>query len=65
MQVAYAELFAIKREMIDKGIGISDGVCELLPDFLDVPTNRYSPLADFFRDAVKAGFMRSVPEQLR
>jgi hypothetical protein len=57
--------FALKRDLIDKENGISDGVCELLPDFLDVPTNRYPPFADFCREAVMAGFLKSVPVQLR
>jgi hypothetical protein len=61
---AHAELFALKRELIDKEIGIFDGVCALLPDFLDVPTNRSSPMADFCREAVKHKYLRAVPELL-
>jgi hypothetical protein len=65
VQSAFVELSAMRQELCDKEIGLFNGVCELLPDFLDSPTNGYSEMADFFRAAVKAGYLRSIPKELR
>jgi hypothetical protein len=62
---AHFELSAMRQELCDKEIGLFDGVCELLPDFLGSPTNGYSAFGDFLRAAVKAGYLKSVPTQLR
>jgi hypothetical protein len=62
---AFVELSAMRQELCDKEIGISNGVCGLLPDFLGAPTNGYSEFADFMRAAVAAGYLKSVPAQLR
>jgi hypothetical protein len=62
---AHVELSSLRQELCDKEIGLFNGVCELLPDFIDSPTNGYSALSDFFRAVVKAGYLNSVPAQLR
>ena len=58
---AYVELFALSRDLRDYEIGFRHGVCELMPTDLFGPPTIYSPLADFFRAAVSAGYLKSVP----
>jgi hypothetical protein len=60
---AHAELSTLRQELCDKEIGLFNGVAELLPDFLESPTNGYSAMADFLRNSVKAGFVRTVPKE--
>jgi hypothetical protein len=62
---AHVELSALREELCAKEIGLFSGVCELLPDFLESPTNGYSAMADFFRAAVKAGYLDTIPKELR
>jgi hypothetical protein len=58
---ANVELFGLRSQLRDRSIGWRNGVCELLPDeVLNTPTI-YSHLADFFRGAVKAGYLKNVP----
>jgi hypothetical protein len=62
---AWAELFAMSRELRDREIGFRFGVCETMPlDLFGVP-NAFSPLATFLQAAVKAGYISagSVPKQ--
>jgi hypothetical protein len=64
---AWAELFAMSRELRDREIGFRFGVCETMPlDLFGVP-NAHSPLADFLNRAVKAGCISagSVPKEFR
>jgi hypothetical protein len=62
---AFVELSAMRQELCDKEIGIFGGVCELLPDFLGPATDGHSAMADFFRAAVKGGYLRSIPKELK
>jgi hypothetical protein len=62
---AHLELFALRQELCDKEIGLFNGMCELLPDFLGAPTNSYSEFADFMRAAVKANYLKAAPKELR
>jgi hypothetical protein len=58
---ANVELFDLRSQLRDRSIGWRNGVCELLPDeVLNTPTI-YSHLADFFRAAVKAGYLKTLP----
>jgi hypothetical protein len=64
---AWAELFAMSRELRDREIGFRHGICECMPlDLLGVP-NQFSPLASYLQSAVKAGYISagSVPKELR
>jgi hypothetical protein len=62
---AHVELSALRQELCNKEIGLFNGVGELLPDFLGAPTNGYSEFADFMRAAVKSGYLKSLPKELR
>ena len=61
---AYVELFRMKSEFYNNGIGYG-GLFNIEPDFLDSPTDRTGYLADFLRDAKKAGYISAVPAELR
>jgi hypothetical protein len=62
---AFVELSAMRQELCDKEIGLLNGVCELLPDFLGSPLNAHSELADFMRAAVTSQYLNAVPKELR
>jgi hypothetical protein len=64
---AWADLFAMSRELRDREVGFRFGICETMPlDLLGAP-NAYSPLADFLNQAAKAGYISagSVPREYR
>jgi hypothetical protein len=61
---AFVELSAMRQELCDKEIGLFNGGCELLPDFLGAPTNGYSEFADFMRAAVKSNYLKALPKEL-
>jgi hypothetical protein len=58
---ANVELFDLRSQLRDREIGFRNGVCELMPDEVLSSPTIYSPLADFFRAAVKAGFLKALP----
>jgi len=58
---ASAEIFDLRGQLRDGGIGWRNGVGELFPDeVLGAPTI-YSALADFLRAAVKSGYLSKLP----
>jgi hypothetical protein len=61
---AYSELFRMKRELAGNGIGLGN-LFDADPEFLEIPTDRASCLAEFFREAIKGGFMTTMPKELR
>jgi hypothetical protein len=62
----HLEYFKIKRHLINEGIGLHGGVFSVdLERFFGIPSDRTGSLADYFRDSVKAGHLKSVPEALR
>jgi hypothetical protein len=61
---AWAQLFSTKRGLVNNGIGLY-GLFSVEPDqFLDVPTDRTTHMADFFRDAARKGYC-SIPKEYR
>jgi hypothetical protein len=62
---AYAELFAMSRELRDREIGYRCGICELMPLDLFGPPTPYSPLATFLQAACKAGYIGALPREYR
>jgi len=61
----HLEYFKIKRNLINEGIGLHGGVFSVdVERFLGIPWDRAGALADYFRDSVKAGHIKSVPEAL-
>jgi hypothetical protein len=61
---AWSELYELKRHLIDSEVGLR-GLCLTLPEFLGAPNSKYSPLADFFRDAKRDGYISAIPVELR
>jgi hypothetical protein len=60
---AWSELYALKRELIDTGIGLH-GICQHTPEtFLSTPNNAYSPMADFFREGLRHGWTKKIPAE--
>jgi hypothetical protein len=62
---AYAELFAMSRELRDREVGFKYGVCQTMPLDLFGPPTPYSPLADFLNACVKAGYIGTLPREYR
>jgi hypothetical protein len=60
---AWKELHDMKRHLINSDVGLI-GLCLTMPDFLGVPTDPYSEMADFFRAVKKEGFINAVPKEL-
>jgi hypothetical protein len=62
----HLEYFKIKRHLINEGIGLHGGVFSAdVEQFVGIPWDRTSAFADYFRNAVKAGHIKHVPEALR
>ena len=61
---AYTEFETFKRTLLNNECGLY-GVCDVEPEFLELPTDRTSSLAQFFREAKQAGYIRAVPAELR
>lgn len=64
VHAAYVELFRIKRHLANNGHRFC-GLFAVEPEFLDIPTDKTTELADFFREAKAAGYISSVPAELR
>jgi hypothetical protein len=65
VHAAWSDVYSLKRELIDSGIGLR-GLCLNLPEsFLSTPANSYSELASFFATAKRDGHIREVPQSLR
>ena len=62
---AWAELFDLSRQLKDKDVGWCKGICETMPLDLFGPPNAYSPLANFLRAAVAAGYLNTLPKVFR
>jgi hypothetical protein len=64
---AYVALFGMSQECRDRGTGFRHGICETMPLDLFGAPNMYSPLAQFLRAAVEAGFVKAsaVPKELK
>ena len=64
---AWNELFQLSRDLKDNGIGWRNGVCELVPALVDLlgPPNASSELATLLQTAVDAGYVKSLPRELR
>jgi hypothetical protein len=58
---AWVELFGMSRELRDRGTGFRCGVCDLVPQLVDLfgPPTPYGPLATFLQAAVRAGYLQS------
>jgi hypothetical protein len=62
---AVVELHKIKWELVNSEAGLQ-GMFDIdLPDSLERPLDRASSFGDFFRAAKKAGYISSVPAELR
>jgi hypothetical protein len=60
---AQVELHKMKWGLINNGCGLY-GLFNADPDFLDMPLDKASSLAHFFRAAKAAGYISSVPKEL-
>jgi len=61
----WGEVYAIKRALQDKGIGLG-GLFEVDPqEFFGSPLDRTSDFAGFMRDCVRAGYLGSLPKEFR
>jgi hypothetical protein len=63
-RTAYAELYDLKRHLIDNEIGLR-GLCLTTPDFLGAPNDAYSDMATFLQAAKVDGFISAVPVGMR
>jgi hypothetical protein len=62
----HVEYFKIKRHLLGNSIGLHGGVFSAdVEQFLGIPSDKAGALADYFRDAVKAGYLKNLPEALR
>jgi hypothetical protein len=62
----FVDYFKTKRHLIGNSIGLHGGVFSLdLEQFFGVPTDRTGALANFFREAVKNGHLKNMPEALK
>jgi hypothetical protein len=57
--------FRAKRALLNNGIGLFGLFDSNIDDILDIPVNKGTPLADYFRGQVAAGHLKNVPAQLR
>lgn len=63
---AWSDVYGIKRNLIDSGVGLRHGLCNTLPEsFLGTPVNPYSDMAAWFTEAKRQGFLKEVPAPLR
>jgi hypothetical protein len=65
MHEAYLPWAQAKFHLIDTGTGLNGLFDSNIGDILAAPTSKETPLADYFRAAVKAGHLRAVPAALR
>ncbi|MCK1640461.1 hypothetical protein IVA95_23465 [Bradyrhizobium sp. 157] len=61
---AYVEFERLKRDLLTNECGLY-GVFDIEPDFLESPTDRTSSLAQYFREAKAAGYIKAVPAEFR
>jgi hypothetical protein len=60
---AWLDLYEMKRQLIDSGIGLR-GICLNLPEsFLSTPNNSYSEMAEFFRIGKLEGYISKIPAE--
>lgn len=64
VHAAYTELHGMKRALLNNGCGLH-GIFDLQTDFMEMPLDKASSLAYFFRGAKAAGYISSVPKELR
>jgi hypothetical protein len=66
---AYVELFQLSRDLKDKSVGWREGVCDLVPQLVDLfgAANVHSPLAGLLREAVRLGYVKAsqLPKEMR
>ena len=66
---AWTELFDLSRQLKDKSVGWREGVCDLVPQLVDIfgPPNGSSELATLLQAVVAAGYLKAgqVPKELR
>ena len=66
---AYIELFQLSRDLKDKDFGWRDGVCDLIPQLVDIfgPPNAHSALSSLLQAAVKLGYLnvKDLPKEIR
>jgi len=62
----HLEYFKTKRLLIGNGIGLHGGVFSAdVEQFFGIPSDKPGTLGNYFRDAVKGGFLKGVPEGLK
>jgi hypothetical protein len=57
--------FNAKRHLINSGIGLNGLFGSNVDDVLGIPVDKGTALADLFRAAVKAGYLKSAPKDYR
>jgi hypothetical protein len=57
--------FNAKRHLINGGIGLNGLFASNVDDVLGIPVDKGTPLADLFRAAVRAGYLKSAPKDFR
>lgn len=62
VHATYTELYGMKRHLAGNGYRFC-GLFAVEPEFLESPTSRTTDLADFFREAKKAGYISSIPAE--
>jgi hypothetical protein len=60
----WKEIYEMKQFLIDNEIGLH-GMLLNLPSFLGAPSDPYSDMSEFFRNAKVAGFISAVPVGMR
>jgi hypothetical protein len=61
---AYVQFDDFKRNLLFNECGLY-GICSIEPDFLESPGDKTSSLAQYFREARQAGYIKAVPAELR
>lgn len=64
LHAAYLPLYAAKRHLLGNGLALGGLFNADAEPLLGIPTDRTGNLKDFFRDAVKEGFLSAVPTEL-
>lgn len=59
------EYWTHKRHLINEGIGLFGNFSNSIDEILGVPVDGGSQFAEFFREAIKSGHLRSLPKAFR
>ena len=65
VHAAYADVYGLKRHLVESGVGLRHKLCNTMPEFLSVPTDSYGEMASFLAAAKQHGWVKDVPQSLK